>query len=62
MYKILKEVNSKISSNDLIEIDRVTSDEVITDAVRKNKNDPVFIFNSDYITQAPKSLYEHQII
>ena len=61
MNKLLKEINSKISSDDLIEIDRVTTD-VISDAVkgiRSNKNDPVFTFNSDCIKQAPNSLYQH---
>ena len=61
MNKLLKEINSKISSDDLIEIDRVTTD-VISEAVkgiRSNKNDPVFTFNSDCIKQAPNSLYQH---
>ena len=61
MNKLLNVINSKISHDDLIEVDRVTTD-VISDAIkgiRSNKNDPVFTFNSDCIKQAPNSLYQH---
>ena len=53
MNSILNEINSKICQNDLIEIDRVTSN-VISDAVegiKSSKKDPVFTFNSDCIKQ-----------
>ena len=62
MEKLLGEVNEKINSSDLDEVQKVTPDliqKILKEKIKNGKSDPEFDMTTDSLKQAPKELCEH---
>ena len=61
MAKIYSPVNNSLDSNSLKDVDLITTEKIreATLNLKSNRNDPLFIFKSDCLKNAPLSVFEH---
>ena len=61
MAKIYSQVNNSLDSNSLKDVDLITTEEIreATLNSKSNRNDPLFIFNSDGLQNASLAVFEH---
>ena len=61
MAKIYLRVNKSLDSTSLEDVNLITTDKIreATSNLKSNRNDPLFMFSSDCLKNAPLSVFEH---
>ena len=61
MAKIYSRLNNSLDSNSLKDVDLIATEKIreATLNLKLNRNDPLFIFNSDCLKNAPLAVFEH---